>query len=239
MYLKWKEITITDFSEEHINSLYTQGYVFTRLGKGKMDQTRSARVDLSKFELSSENRRILKKTDEIKLSAGALPYLDYNWKIGKQAKDFYDTKFGDKTFSANKIKELMTDDANSNFNLVLTYCHCEEEQSDDEAIPDAEIASSPSWAPRNDIGYAICHTTDEILHYSYPFYDLKNSPKDMGLGMMTRAIVWAKENGKKYVYLGSASRPSDTYKMQFAGFEWFDGSEWSNNLEALKNILNK
>ncbi|MBU1612903.1 hypothetical protein KKC87_00510, partial [Patescibacteria group bacterium] len=85
----------------------------------------------------------------------------------------------------------------------------------------------------------ICHTTDEILHYSYPFYDLKNSPKDMGLGMMTRAIVWAKKNGKKYAYLGSASRPSDTYKMQFAGFEWFDGSEWSNNLEALKNILNK
>jgi arginyl-tRNA--protein-N-Asp/Glu arginylyltransferase len=59
----------------------------------------------------------------------------------------------------------------------------------------------------------------------------------MGLGMMICAIIWTKENGKKYIYLGSASRPSDTYKFQFAGVEWFDGKKWSRDIELLKNVL--
>lgn len=59
----------------------------------------------------------------------------------------------------------------------------------------------------------------------------------MGLGMMIRAIVWARENGKKYIYLGSASRPTDTYKLQFKGVEWFDENKWSVDLEKLKSIL--
>ena len=53
MYLTWAEKTITDFSDANINSLYNEGYVFTRIGKGVMQQTRSVRIDLSKFELSS------------------------------------------------------------------------------------------------------------------------------------------------------------------------------------------
>src|SRR3989344_6101553 len=40
---------------------------------------------------------------------------------------------------------------------------------------------------------------------------------------------------KKYIYLGSFSRPTDTYKLQFAGLEWFDGKQWQNNPEKLKN----
>jgi arginyl-tRNA--protein-N-Asp/Glu arginylyltransferase len=56
----------------------------------------------------------------------------------------------------------------------------------------------------------------------------------MGLGMMTKAIQWAKENGLKYVYLGSLQRPTDTYKLQFSGLEWFDGKEWSTDLEKVK-----
>jgi arginyl-tRNA--protein-N-Asp/Glu arginylyltransferase len=218
MYLKFSEKTITDFSEKNINTLYNQGYVFTRVGRGLMNQTRSLRIDLSKFELTSENRRVLKKTEEIKLEIARLPYHDYTWQIGKMAKDFYDTKFGDKTFSANKIKELLTDERKSNFNLLLTFnCH-----------PELDSGS---------IGYTICNATNAILHYCYPFYDLEKSPKDTGLGMMIRAIVWAKENGKKYIYLGSASRPNDTYKLQFKGVEWFDENKWSEDLEKLKNIL--
>lgn len=210
MYLCWDEKTITDFSDQNINSLYSQGYVFTRVGKGIVNQTRSVRVDLKKFELTSENRRVLKKTEDLKLKTSSLPYSDYSWKIGKMAKDFYDTKFGDKTFSANKIKELMTDEKKSNFNLLFVF---------------------------DDLGYAICHKTNEILHYSYPFYNLEKSPKDTGLGMMIRAIEWAKKQRKKYVYLGSASRPSDTYKLQFKGVEWFDEKKWSEDFDTLKQLL--
>jgi len=76
-----------------------------------------------------------------------------------------------------------------------------------------------------------------MLHYSYPFYDLATAPKDMGLGMMIMAIQYAKSAGMKYVYLGSLQRPTDTYKLQFAGLEWFDGETWSRDIEKVKKIL--
>ena len=55
--------------------------------------------------------------------------------------------------------------------------------------------------------------------------------------MMIRAIEWAKQSGKRYVYLGSLQRPSDTYKLQFEGLEWFDGKEWKTDLEEVKKVL--
>ncbi len=94
------------------------------------------------------------------------------------------------------------------------------------------------------IGYCIAFETNELVHYCYPFYELAGAirelplPANTGLGMMLKAILYAKEQGKKYVYLGSAQRPSDTYKLQFSGLEWFDGKKWKQDLDELKNILN-
>lgn len=217
-YLYWDEKTITDFSEDNITGMYETGYVFTRIGKGVMQRTRSARIDLNKFQLSSENRRVLKKVDNVDgigfMESIVLPMPEYDWKIGKIAKDFYDAKFGVGVMSAQKIKELTSDSTKSNFNGLFRYVSKE-----------------------HDLGYAIFYSNDNIAHYSYPFYDLKLSPKDMGLGMMIMAIQWAKDKGKKYIYLGSLQRPSDVYKLQFEGLEWFDGKEWRTDLEAVKKIL--
>jgi arginyl-tRNA--protein-N-Asp/Glu arginylyltransferase len=219
-YLHWDEKTITDLSEEAVAETYSRGYIFTRKGKEVMQQTRLCRIDLAKFELSSENRRILKKTEGLELDAVTLPLREeYDYKLGKLAKDFYDTKFGAGTMSANKIKELLTDEKKSNFNVLLTY-----------SLNEAAI------------GYAICFSAPTFLHYSYPFYDLATAPKDMGLGMMIRAIGYAKAAGMKHAYLGSLQRSSDTYKLQFSGLEWFDGGpngggKWQTGTAPLKEIL--
>ena len=206
-YLHWKEETITDFSSEAISKKYADGFVFTRIGKGVMHQTRSVRIDLKKFELSSENRRILRKGEEITLEKNPIPFAGYSWEIGKLAKDFYDTKAGG-AFSANKIKELI--ETGENFNMLYLY---------------------------PEIGYAICYRNENMIHYSYPFYDLEKSPKDMGLIMMTKAIADAQTAGLEYVYLGSLQRTNDTYKLQFSGIEWFDGKKWSTDLEEVKKVL--
>jgi arginyl-tRNA--protein-N-Asp/Glu arginylyltransferase len=213
MYLNWNNKTITDLSDENIKKLYDEGFLFTRTGKGEMYQTRSLRIDLSKFELSSENRRVLRNTENISLEITNIPYSNYHWGIHKLGKDFYSTKFGDKTFSAQKIKELITDKAKSNFNKLFIY----RQKADNLAV-----------------GYAICLEKNDLLHYCYPFYDLKAEIKNLGIGMMTKAIVWAQENNKKYIYLGSASRSADTYKLQFEGLEWWDGKNWQTNLVKLK-----
>ncbi len=215
-YLKWNEKIISDFSDASISQLYNEGYLFGRVEKGEMYQTRSLRINLSAFKLSSENRRILKKTEVVKLDSETLPYTKYHWSIGKLAKDFYETKFGAGTFSANKIKELITEPEKSNFNKLLIY------SLEDEAM-----------------GYCISLENKKLIHYCYPFYILtsKSPIPNLGLGMMLKAIVYAKEQGKQYIYLGSASRPTDTYKLQFEGLEWFDGKKWNSDLDELKKIL--
>jgi arginyl-tRNA--protein-N-Asp/Glu arginylyltransferase len=90
------------------------------------------------------------------------------------------------------------------------------------------------------IGYCIALETREIIHYSYPFYQLTaNSyqlPPNLGLGMMLGAILYAKEHNKKHIYLGSFQRPSDVYKLQFKGLEWWDGEMWQTDLDDLKKI---
>ncbi len=221
-YLSWNTKTISDFSDTNINSLYNQGFLFTREGRGAMYQTRSLRIDLEKFELSSENRRILKKTENLQLKACSIPLADYDWSIGKMAKDFYETKFEKGVFSANKVKELLT--VGHNFNLLLQY-QTERGTRNEE----------------HNVGYCICYNSKKLLHYSYPFYSLSSSPvprpTNLGLGMMLRAIIYAKETGKKYVYLGSAKDAKAKYKLQFAGLEWFDSEKWRNDIEELKKIL--
>ncbi len=214
MYLSWNEKTITDFSDKNIEAIYNDGYVFTRLGKGMMNQTRILRIDLNQFKLSSENKRILKKTEDLSLFVAPIPYDNYDWAIHKMGKDFYEHKFGVKTFSAQKIKELITDRNKSNFNKLFIY-----------------------YKSGENLGYCISLETASILHYCYPFYNLESNYPNLGMGMMLKAVMWAKENNKKYIYLGSAQRPADTYKLQFSGLEWFDGKKWSEDLIKLKKLL--
>ncbi|MBT4071834.1 MAG: hypothetical protein HOE80_03875 [Candidatus Magasanikbacteria bacterium] len=240
-YLNWKQKTIEDFSPKHIDTMYNNGYYFGRLGKGVMTQTRLVRIDLSQFELSSENKRILRKTEEIGHIVETIPYKKYHWSLGKLAKDFYDKKFSKGTFSAQKVKEIMTDEEQTNFNTLFVYtvdedglgkeyCNCHIDE-DEHTEPSSQLKKTLP------IGYAICYENENIMHYSYPFYHLEFPNKNIGMGMMIRAIEYAKKQGKQYLYLGSAQRSGDSYKLQFKGMEWFDGETWSNDLEELKEVL--
>lgn len=214
-YLSWNEEKIEDFSPENIEKMYEHGFVFTRLGRGIMQQTRSFRIDLEKFNLSSENRRIIKKVPDLQISFTNLPLEKYDFQIGKLAKDFYEKKFGQNIMSAQKVKEMLTDGEKSNFNVLISF---------------QDVAH-----PGN--GYTISYISPNILHYSYPFYDLDHCPKDMGLAMMIKTLDYAKSKGIRYAYLGSLQRPNDTYKLQFASGQWFDGKKWSDNMDEVKLIL--
>jgi arginyl-tRNA--protein-N-Asp/Glu arginylyltransferase len=214
-YLNWDTKILKNPSTAEIERMYNAGYVFTRVGPGVMNRTRSFRVNLSAFAPSSENRRILRKAESLKLSVEPIPYAAYDWSIGKLAKDFYEKLGAD--FSANKVKELLTDAGASNFNCLLVFIDA---------------------ASNKPVGWVICYKSADILHYSYPFYIEDPNEPSRGLSMMTKTIDWAKAQGLKYAYLGSLQRPSDTYKLQFMGGEWFDGEHWQFDAKPLKDILN-
>lgn len=213
-YLNWDTKIVESPSAEEIARLYGEGYVLTRVGKGVMNRTRSFRIRLADFEQSSENRRIMRKSEHLSMEFQPIPYDGYSWEIGKLAKDFYEARGAE--FSANKVKELLTDGAASDFNALVVYT-------------DSRTAKA--------VGYAVCYEGSRVFHYSYPFYAEDPAEPSRGLGMMMKAIEYAKARGLDYIYLGSLQRPSDTYKLQFKGGEWFDGEKWRTDIEPLKEIL--
>ncbi len=217
MYEHSKEITIK--STDDIDNLYNEGFVFVRKGKGVMQQIRSLRLDLRDFELTSENRRILKKTENISIEKENLPYNKYNYNIHKMGFIYYKTRFGDKVMTANKIKEMFTSMDKSNMNSVLVY--------KDRNLNKMEFAQ----------GYALSYINKYMIHYSYPFYDLSYFNLNMGICMMLKAIIFAKEHNLDYVYLGSVYKKESIYKLQFRGLSWFDGEIWNQDISALKEKL--
>jgi len=121
--------------------------------------------------------------------------------------------------SANKIKVMFCDPDASNMNSVFVY-------------------SVDSDEP---IGFCLAHGTKHIIHYAYPFYDLKKTAghklQTIGIAMMTKAILWSKHHEKQYVYLGSVHDQKSLYKLQFNGLEWWDTNHWSADIDQLKSIV--
>ncbi len=214
-YLIWEQINLKNPHAQEITIKYDSGFLFTRTGKGDMIQTRSLRANLGEFKFNSENRRILKNWSNLKLQPTPLPLplCDYSWGIHKLGNEYYSKKFGPDTFSANKIRQLITDKESSNFNMLMEY------------VLDSDK-----------VGYAICYENNDLFHYAYPFYKFEYY-KGLGMGMMVRAVEYAVNTGKKYLYLGSASKPKDRYKLQFENLEWFDGISWHSSTKELKDII--
>ncbi len=247
-YLSYDEITLTDLSEDSISSKYNDGYLFTRKSKGVMYKTRSLRINLKNFEFNSENRRVLNRNSNLTLKYGDLPIpLDkYNWKIHSLGSNYYSTKFGDNTFSASKIKELLTsDDSNFNLNLIYLLSNSVKVNPFGESILGTNydtVLHNINDENSDPVGYCISYLNSNILHYSYPFYNL-DIPKEqnLGMGMMLKAIDYALSLNLEYIYLGSVSSLESKYKLQFNNLEWFDDDKnsWSNDLTLLKSLIDK
>lgn len=217
-YTKFAELNQEDFSPEILLEKYNEGYVATRKGKGHLEKIRSLRINLSDFKLSSENRRILRKF-ETSIFSKPLPYQNYDWRIHKLGKDFYEAKFGANTFSANKIKEILTTNS-SQFNNVLEFKKHSQDFAD---------------------GFCIILDLNfkdfKIIHYAYPFYRLDLINSSFGIYMMTKTVESFYNAQYDYIYLGSVHDSKSLYKLQFEGLEWYDEltSAWSKDIAELKS----
>ena len=231
------------------SEIYTSGFLPTRLKKGRFCLARSLRINMAKFELSSENRRILRKNEQLMMKIDDLSDYPYHWSIGKMAKDFYTNRFGKKVFSPQKVKELFRGDF---FTHVFVYSHykCADERDIEDVEYDVSLNRIDCLGdnvgtddnPEGALGFCLVMMNDDFLHYAYPFYDASESEKcglnNMGIGMMTKAVEMAMLSHKKYVYLGTCYTSEALYKLQFNGLEFFDGNGWSDDIDYLKKLCN-
>ncbi len=193
--------------------IYEMGFLPVRSIKNVYYLCRSVRINLNKFQLSSENRRILRKTEEFEWKLVKLDEFKYTPSVQKACKDWFNQKFGKGKISATAIRKIFTGG-------IFTYVF--------------------AWKSKEEIvGYAVVYISDKLLHYAHVFTNPEFGKSNLSVRMMLEAIIWAKENKKKYAYLGTCYTKSALYKTQYAGFEFFNGFSWADNLDELKYLIDK
>jgi arginyl-tRNA--protein-N-Asp/Glu arginylyltransferase len=213
------QVLLSREDDDDIDKIFDMGFLPSRSKLNLFYLARSIRVNLSKLEPSSENRRILRKTEYLNLEVKDLKEFDYDYTMGKLGKDFYEKRFGKGVMSAFRIKWLFTSGSCSH---VLVY---------------KDPSASSGQCGDMIVGYCPVVKTDKLMHYAYPFYDVRYFEKNAGMGMMLKAILHAKESGLDYVYLGTCYTEKSLYKTQFEGVEYFTGFSWSDDIEKLKELI--
>lgn len=206
------QVLLLKEEKDNEEKIYDNGFLPIRSLPGVYYLARSLRVDLDYFEPSSENRRILRKTESIETKFLPISEFSYNARVQKLCKDYSKGRLNN-LFSTFEIKKLFSGQV---YNCVFVY---REKKS------------------LKEVGYSICYQTKNILQYAHAFYDLNLLPQNLGARMILEAVIWAKSNQKKYIYLGTCYEKNSLYKTEFKGIEFFNGFRWSNNLEELKYLI--
>jgi arginyl-tRNA--protein-N-Asp/Glu arginylyltransferase len=175
---------------------------------------RHVRVNLAKFKVSSENRRILRKGMGIEVAL--VPRGRYNYTPERREffKTYADIKFGKDVMSFERLDGLFASPIISHL-LVFT-----------EAKTGAEVGVATLYVEGKELAY-----------YYYAFYDLNYYARNLGMFMMTSAATLFAERGFRHLYLGTCYSNNALYKTQFAGAEFFNGLCWSSDLDELKFII--
>jgi arginyl-tRNA--protein-N-Asp/Glu arginylyltransferase len=196
--------------------LFNAGFLPSSRQLDRFYLCRHIRVALGKFTPSSENRRILRKGESITVKL--VPRAEFEFTAARRefCKRYTDAKFGAGGMSYERLDSLFNSPVTSHV-LVFT-----------ETTTGAEVGLATLYLE-----------SDRMAFYYYAFYDLAHANRSLGLFMMTTATKLFAERGCGHLYLGSCYAESALYKTQFAGFEFFNGARWSENLEELKFILQR
>jgi arginyl-tRNA--protein-N-Asp/Glu arginylyltransferase len=196
--------------------LFKQGFLPSSRSLDRFYLCRQVRVDLKKFVQSSENRRILRKGEGLKAMLVPKKEFEYTPERREFFKTYADIKFGKDVMSYQRL-DLLFEGAITSHLLVFI-----------EAKSGREVGVVTLFLEPNQLAY-----------YYYAFYDLNYYSRNLGMYLMTSAVLRFAEQGYRYLYLGSCYLENALYKTQFAGAEFFNGVRWSDNLKELKFLIRR
>jgi arginyl-tRNA--protein-N-Asp/Glu arginylyltransferase len=177
---------------------------------------RQLRVDLGRFTLSSENRRILRKTEGTRIEL--IPRAAFDFSPARRAawRAFAEERFGEGVMGEQRLNNLLA-------GKVITH-----------VLHVTEAASG------RELGDALLYVEEpELAFYYYAFYDLEWFRRNLGLFMMTSAARLFQERGFKHLHLGTCYSRRALYKTQFQAVQFFNGFRWSDDLEELKFLIRR
>jgi len=193
---------MTQFNLKNTNSIeenYKNGLLPQRNDKSSFYFQTSSRSNLERFSLSSENRRILRKTEDLTFEKINLNNFDYNFKIQKEIIGWIKTLGWD--FPISSVKNVFK-------NHIFNYLYI--------------------WKDNQNkiVAYSLCYFSNEISHIAYVFYDPSFANSNLPIRLVLQVIIDSQELGLKYCYLGRFSQDSGYYKRNMPGFEYFKDNNW-------------
>jgi arginyl-tRNA--protein-N-Asp/Glu arginylyltransferase len=194
--------------------IFNAGFLPSSRNLDRFYLCRQVRVNLAKFKPSTENRRVLRKNEGIRVELVSRADFDYTPERRKFFKTYADIKFGNDVMSYDRLDALFHSPIISHL-LVFT----------DERTG-AELGVATLYLEKS-----------ALVFYYYAFYDLNHYARNLGMFMMTSATELCAERGINFLYLGSCYSQNALYKTQFAGAEFFNGVRWSADLKELKYLI--
>jgi len=196
--------------------LFNYGFLPSSRDLDRFYLCRQVRVRLKKFHPSSENRRIARKGEGLRIELVPRAEFDYTAVRRDFFKTYADIKFGKDTMPYERLDLLFEGKLTSHLMLII------------------------DTATGAEVGVASLYLQPPVLaYYYYAFYDLNYYSRSLGMFMMTSAVNLFTERGFEFLYLGSCYSQNALYKTQFAGAEFFNGVRWSDNLDELKYLIRR
>ena len=198
------------------SDIFNAGFLPSSRNLDRFYLCRQVRVNLAKFKPSSENRRILRKGEGIRVELVPRAKFDFTPERRQFFKTYADIKFGKDVMSFERLDALFASPIISHL-LVFT-----------DGQTGAEIGAATLYVEGRELAY-----------YYYAFYDLNYYARNLGMFMMTSAVALFAGRGLAQLYLGTCYSSPALYKTQFAGAEFFNGFRWSGDLNELKFIIKR
>ena len=190
-------------SSDPVDVNYSRGLLPQRNRRDLYYADTSCRSNLENFTLSSENRRIITKTNHFSSNILSLSEYPYSPQLQKQL-SLWAQKLG-WDFPTSSIKTIFTHHI---FNTLFVWF--------DSARPSQPIA------------FAVCYFSPEISHIAYVFYHPDFSHHDLPIRLTLETIIESHRRGLKFCYLGrfDPEQKIGYYKRNLPGFEFFKDHQW-------------
>lgn len=205
-------------ADEAPSDLFEAGFLPAARDLKRFYLCRHVRVQLSRFTASSENRRILRKGQGLKLELVPRKHFEFTEERRRAWKQYADIKFGRDVMSLERLDHLLHSNLITHL-MIFT-----------DTARGVEVGTVTLFleAPRT-------------AFYYYAFYDLNYYERNLGMYMMTAAVEhFAAAPGPwQYLYLGTVYSKNALYKTQFRGAEFFNGFQWTPDLRQLKHVLER
>jgi arginyl-tRNA--protein-N-Asp/Glu arginylyltransferase len=192
---------MTNFNIQNNDSLtqnYQKGLLPQRNKKNIYYFDSSSRSNLAELKLSSENRRILKKTEKFNYQLIPLKDFDFDIKIQKTIYSWIKKLNWD--FPISSVKTIFT-------NHIFNYLYI--------------------WSIDNQpVAYSVCFFNQNISHIAYVFYNPELQNNNLPIRLVLQTIIDSHQKGLKYCYIGRFSTQNGYYKRNMPGFEYFENNQW-------------